>query len=160
MRLIRTFNGPSGYHTVMPVPTSTTTVIVGGILPGASFVLGAGGIIIGTLPPGISEVGGIIPVAGPGPENTPEATPSPTVTESASESQSQLSSSASSASASSSSCSMPAESPCDSDCFGPEGVPEDFESDLDMDDGGAIAISRRLSRRSLKNLNARADRGL
>ncbi|KAJ7122644.1 hypothetical protein C8R43DRAFT_959147 [Mycena crocata] len=128
-----TFSGTSEFSTVVPLPTSLTTIVVAA---GESIVLAAGGTIVGSLPPGISEVGGNIPVAAPGPGDSPPDTASPTQTSSDTDTDSQSSFSSSSASASSSApaCYMPPQSPCGSACFGPTGIPNEFQPDLDLDD--------------------------
>ncbi|KAJ6602288.1 hypothetical protein B0H10DRAFT_1958137 [Mycena sp. CBHHK59/15] len=54
-----TFAGTSGYSTAVPVPTSATTIIIGGLFGGGQILLGTGGTIIGTLPTEITEIGGI-----------------------------------------------------------------------------------------------------
>ncbi|KAJ6614080.1 hypothetical protein B0H10DRAFT_2191691 [Mycena sp. CBHHK59/15] len=142
---IRTFTGTSGYSTVIPVPTSTTTVLIGALFGLGPFVLGAGGTIVGSLPLGISEVGGLVPVAAPGPGETTLDTASPTRTHSdGTESASQRSSSASSAS-SAASCVAPTATGCDNICFGPSGVPDDMLPDLDANDAPTV-LSRNFFR--------------
>ncbi|KAJ6529740.1 hypothetical protein B0H19DRAFT_1274134 [Mycena capillaripes] len=61
-----TFTGTGGYSTVVPVPTGTSTTIpIGASFGGGSIELGMDGMIIGSLPPGISEVGALSPVPDP-----------------------------------------------------------------------------------------------
>ncbi|KAJ6543693.1 hypothetical protein DFH09DRAFT_1088554 [Mycena vulgaris] len=82
--LFRTFTGSSGYITVIPMPTAPVTIEIGAEFGGGEIQLGLGGLVVGTLPPGIEEVGGLSPVPGPEPgETNNPITSSPTISSSA-----------------------------------------------------------------------------
>ncbi|KAJ7935853.1 hypothetical protein B0H13DRAFT_2304347 [Mycena leptocephala] len=125
-----TFSGTGGFLTVVPIPTVSSTVIkLGAAGGGGSIELGLGGIIIGTLPAGISEVGGLSPVPVPGPGGPPEdPEPSPTTSESLPSSSS--ASTTTSAASSSASCSAPAvtATSCGTDCDSDSEFEEDVSA--------------------------------
>ncbi|KAJ6501399.1 hypothetical protein DFH09DRAFT_1102466 [Mycena vulgaris] len=109
--LFRTFTGSSGYITVIPMPTAPVTIEIGADFGGGEIQLGLGGLVVGTLPPGIEEVGGVSPVPGPEPgETNNPITSSPTMSSSA------KSSSTASSSGSSSSCGLQPASTCGIAC--------------------------------------------
>lgn len=111
------------------MPSSSSTVVIGAIFGGGTFVIGAGGKIVGTLPPGIVEVGGIypVPVPPPGSDDPGENHSSlPASTTSSSES--------SSAAPSSSTCPRPVVTKCNSACNS-----DDPDDDIDEGDGDTDA---------------------
>ncbi|KAJ6559032.1 hypothetical protein B0H10DRAFT_1967071 [Mycena sp. CBHHK59/15] len=117
-----TFTGTAGYSTTVPVPTSSSsTILIGAIFGGGSIVLGAGGTIIGTLPAGIGEVGGVYPVLIPPPQDDPPHQPT-------------LSTSTPSPSASSSKCPRPTVITCGSVCDSDNPDQYFYASDADEDD--------------------------
>ncbi|KAJ6556281.1 hypothetical protein B0H19DRAFT_1071394 [Mycena capillaripes] len=139
--LYRTFTGASGYRTIVPIPTSSSsTFIVPPIFGGGdSIVLGAGGIIIGALPPGIVEVGGIHPVPIPPPEGgSPEKEPTRTSAHSSMASSSSAASSFSVASSSSAKCPEPTVLTCGAVC-----AYEDQSLDRSDDDEDGTGPTRR-----------------
>ncbi|KAJ6620950.1 hypothetical protein B0H10DRAFT_2354364 [Mycena sp. CBHHK59/15] len=105
-----------------PCPTSSSsTILIGAIFGGGSIVLGAGGTIIGTLPAGIGEVGGVYPVLIPPPQDDPPHQPT-------------LSTSTPSPSASSSKCPRPTVITCGSVCDSDNPDQYFYASDADEDD--------------------------
>ncbi|KAJ6552839.1 hypothetical protein B0H19DRAFT_1072338 [Mycena capillaripes] len=148
---LRTFTGASGYSTVVPVPTSSSsTILIGGLFGGGSIVLGAGGTIIGALPDGMDEVGGIHlgPIPPPGP---PDGPPQHSVLKS--DSKPSLTSPSSSATPSSSQCpSRPNVGFCGATCDSDDPSRYFYESDADDDDDAADDGDGAIRRSSWTNL--------
>ncbi|KAJ6547930.1 hypothetical protein DFH09DRAFT_1087399 [Mycena vulgaris] len=127
---VLTFTGPAGYSTTVPVPTSaSSTILVGAMFGGGSIVLGVGGTIIGTLPEGISEVGGTYPVPTP---PSPQGDPTHHSLHSTSMPSHSLSSS--STSPSPSSCPQPEVPTCGEVCDPDDADQYFYDSDSDEDD--------------------------
>ncbi|KAJ7659108.1 hypothetical protein DFH06DRAFT_1326948 [Mycena polygramma] len=128
-----TFTGKSGFSTAIPVPTSSSTILIGAAFGGGSIVLGAGGAIMGPLPAGIAEDGGVVPVPVPPPEGDPEQHPTSTPTTS----ESHTASSSSASASSSATCSRSIPLTCDDTC-GPDDSSQYFldAGDADLDDTG------------------------
>ncbi|KAJ7877635.1 hypothetical protein B0H13DRAFT_2546336 [Mycena leptocephala] len=113
-----TFTGKSGYVTVIPVPTAVVTIEIAAEFGGGAIHLGIGGLIVGSLPPGIVEIGGLSPVPGPGPGVTPDPVTS-AITVSNSALSSAKSASTASSSGSPSSCGLIPVSTCGVYCEAP-----------------------------------------
>ncbi|KAJ7154995.1 hypothetical protein C8R43DRAFT_1186357 [Mycena crocata] len=141
-----TFTGQSGYSTVVPMPTASSefsTVVIAGIFGGGSIVVGAGGSIVGPVPPGIAEVGGLnpVPIPPPGADSPEERT---TTAEPSTGSTAASSSSASPSSSKSGKCPEPTVTVCGSICASDD--PNDAADD--NNDDSIESDRRRLSLRS------------
>ncbi|KAJ7149682.1 hypothetical protein C8R46DRAFT_1309604 [Mycena filopes] len=119
------------FSTAVPIPTSSSsTVLIGALFGGGSIILGPGGTIVGSLPAGISEAGGVHPVpipVGDAPPEHPTPTHSrPTV--------SHTSTSASASASSSATCSRRNVTTCGSTCYPEDSAQYFYASDGDEDD--------------------------
>ncbi|KAF8487931.1 hypothetical protein JB92DRAFT_1461941 [Gautieria morchelliformis] len=133
-----TFTGPAGYSTAVPVPTSSSTTIpIGAIFGGGEIILGPLGIILGNLPAGVVEVGGLYPVPRP---PAGGGGPTPTSNPSTSSSSSTMSSTSSSAAC------TPIAVSCDTECYGDFGLTSDFISDMDLNNDDDLSIGARRRR--------------